>query len=241
MKTENKFFKYGKPVFGIIGLLLIIIGHFVSNSSFAVLGGLIIFVAVSWFLKVKENMRTEKAIVAGSRGEQQVSNTLKEELPDEYYVINDFNVVGNGGKKAQIDHLLIGTNGFFVIETKAYYGRLEGKATDEKLKRIKEFRGRHAVSYLTNPIMQNEYHIEILKEYLQKIKIEVKSIVNVVVFTSYMIWDIEGDEDYNLLRPSYLYNFVTNYVPDESVSKETIEKFLAAVQSEFKRLTDTHN
>lgn len=54
----------------------------------------------------------------GKRGELAVTDTLKS-LPDDYVVLNDLVLPDNGGN---IDHLLIGPNGIFAIETKNYSG-----------------------------------------------------------------------------------------------------------------------
>src|SRR5690606_20229828 len=65
--------------------------------------------------------------IYGALGEQKVVNTL-ENLSDEYFLINDFEVFLSPGifhkqendfiKSVQIDHILIGPSGVFLIETK---------------------------------------------------------------------------------------------------------------------------
>jgi hypothetical protein len=60
----------------------------------------------------------------GMRGERHVTEALKS-LPDDYVLLN-YLMLPEG--KGNVDHLLIGPNGLFVIETKCYSGivRCEG-------------------------------------------------------------------------------------------------------------------
>jgi hypothetical protein len=54
----------------------------------------------------------------GRKGESRVIETLKS-LPDDYVVLNDIVLPDS---KGNVDHVLIGSNGVFVIETKNYSG-----------------------------------------------------------------------------------------------------------------------
>jgi hypothetical protein len=57
----------------------------------------------------------------GYEGENKVSKILSSTLSDEYYLIND--VVFSEGH-GNIDHVVLGPNGVFVIETKNYGGKI---------------------------------------------------------------------------------------------------------------------
>src|SRR5205823_4975822 len=56
----------------------------------------------------------------GLRGEQHVSALLARDLPDDYVLINGLALPRAGG---DIDHLVIGPTGVFVLETKTMAGR----------------------------------------------------------------------------------------------------------------------
>ena len=61
---------------------------------------------------------------SGLEGENK-TNAIFEKLSDDYYVLSDLNVkVGN--KTSQIDNIVVGSNGIFVIETKNLNGLIEG-------------------------------------------------------------------------------------------------------------------
>jgi hypothetical protein len=57
----------------------------------------------------------------GYEGENKVSKILSSTLSDEYYLINDIMVSDGYGN---IDHVVLGPNGIFVIETKNYGGKI---------------------------------------------------------------------------------------------------------------------
>ncbi|MFA4825767.1 MAG: nuclease-related domain-containing protein [Methanoregula sp.] len=72
-------------------------------------------------------LKENETFLIGARGEEQVVNVLTG-LPDEYHVLNDINLVFNKYiywrerkehiKTCQIDHLVVGPTGIFLLETK---------------------------------------------------------------------------------------------------------------------------
>lgn len=72
--------------------------------------------------------------LAGIEGEKAVAKALQE-LDDSYYLINNFTMFG--GRGGNIDHIVLGPNGVFAIETKNYSGdvRCEGDNWSKKGKR----------------------------------------------------------------------------------------------------------
>ena len=66
------------------------------------------------------------ALVFGRKGESAVTKTLKS-LPDDYVVLNDIVLPD---RKGNVDHVLIGPNGVFVIETKNYSGFIKCEEDD---------------------------------------------------------------------------------------------------------------
>lgn len=55
----------------------------------------------------------------GWQGEKQVTKLLSAKLSDEYYLIDHLNLRDSGG---DIDHIILGPNGIFVLETKNWSG-----------------------------------------------------------------------------------------------------------------------
>ena len=66
-------------------------------------------------------LRKYRIYSGGWQGEKQVSKLLSRTLSDDYYLINDLYFHDGGG---DIDHMVLGPNGVFVLETKNWSGRI---------------------------------------------------------------------------------------------------------------------
>jgi len=58
----------------------------------------------------------------GFEGEKQVTKVLSSTLSDDYFLINDVQLVA--GKRSNIDHIVLGPTGIFVLETKNHSGKI---------------------------------------------------------------------------------------------------------------------
>lgn len=104
---------------GVIAIFAgLFLGLLVSAFLFIIslLGLVIIIYALS---SISQNELKGKGWAKGLVGENIVSDHLKE-LPENYFIYNDVNLPG---KRGNIDHVVIGPNGIFVIETKHYSGK----------------------------------------------------------------------------------------------------------------------
>lgn len=99
----------------------------------------------------------------GSRGKwgERLVRSILFFLPSEYRVFNDVRICCNG-KKCQIDHLVVSPYGIFVIETKSYLGLTTGHSRDRMWRRRVL-----GMNYFTrSPLFQNQYHLDVLCQYL---------------------------------------------------------------------------
>lgn len=80
-------------------------------------GFLVAAALLAW--AVRDGMQGIDAFFKGARGEETVAALLAQ-LPGGYHVFHDCGCAGRG-----IDHVVVGDNGIFVIETKCWAGRVE--------------------------------------------------------------------------------------------------------------------
>ena len=66
--------------------------------------------------------RLHRSYQLGYAGEEHVTRTLSAALSDDYLLINDAHLAA--GKGGNIDHIVIGPTGIFVLETKNYSGKI---------------------------------------------------------------------------------------------------------------------
>ena len=115
----------------------------------------------------------------GKIAEIVTSKMLGRNKPGKRMKIN--NVLFKGAKRsAQIDHILINSDGIIVIETKNYGGRIYGSEYNKNWTQVLAYGKKKYKFY--NPIMQNATHVHKLKEVLSP---EFKDIpiYSIVVFT----------------------------------------------------------
>lgn len=160
-----------------------IVGFLYANWWLAGLGGVLVFLGLGHRMKIGDNRQDVGRFQGGAEGEAQVSSVLEKGLPDTYWILNDLSV-RSGSRPAQNDHIVLGPNGIFVIETKAYSGTLTGKATDDQLLQEKSWKGKTTTARIKNPIPQNEYHCEIIRERMRELGFATDDVFSIIVFTS---------------------------------------------------------
>lgn len=115
--------------------------------------------------------RTNTAILKrGLEGEQRTERILSH-LPDHYTVISDLTIHADG-KESQIDHVVVGPTGVFVIETKNLNGIIEGKEEDREFYQHKV--GRAGGEYgkpFYNPTKQVGTHVWRVSQFLKEHRI----------------------------------------------------------------------
>lgn len=124
------------------------------------------------------------SFIYGALGEQKVVKTLKT-LSDEYFLINDFAVSFSPSiynrqendfiKSVQIDHILVGPAGIFLIETKNWSEKsLKNLSLRSPVDQIK--RTSFALFYLLNNETSN-YHLRLGRHHWGNKKIPIKNLI----------------------------------------------------------------
>ena len=108
-------------------------------------------------------MNSKRAIKKGEEGENLVASILDKDTRY-HHLINNLVLLGDNGVSHQIDHILIKPNGVFVIETKNYYGLIEGKEEDSFWTRSYFVKGKVKKATFHNPLKQNQSHIRAIKK-----------------------------------------------------------------------------
>ena len=126
----------------------------------------------------------------GADGEESVIRVLQN-LDSSFKVINDIVLPGDG---QNIDHVVIGSTGTFVIETKNHNGIIKCYGDDWSRKKV----GRRGTVYdagIGNPSKQAKRNAVVLKNWLESENIDVGYINAVVVFTN-------DNVELKLIRPT---------------------------------------
>lgn len=177
--TLGAFSRYGGR--GVFGWLLVLSGMFVLAAQRGVLPqlGPALFVSSAlcgvlwlanrprrgrWSGRIGERER-EAQQQFGLDGEQQVRATLARELSEAYAVINGLALPRGAG---DIDHVVIGPSGVFLLETKTMAGRIVCEP-DGTWHRTKVGRGGTSyVAYIGDPAAQVQRNIYAVRESLRR-------------------------------------------------------------------------
>jgi hypothetical protein len=98
----------------------------------------------------------DRATRHGNSGEQRVARTLERAG---YTMLTDLTVQQGRGTH-QIDHVVCGQDRLFVLETKTWRGRIEGRAGDREWT-LRRPRSREAIRAY-NPLHQNQTHAQVI-------------------------------------------------------------------------------
>lgn len=117
-------------------------------------------------------MGKRKALRSGLRGEDDTQNLLAS-LPEDYYVLGDLQLQV-GSERSQVDHVVVGPTGVFVIESKNHNGYIEGNENDHDV--IQHKTGRKGGQYkkkMYNPVKQVGTHVYRVSEVFRREQIPV--------------------------------------------------------------------
>jgi len=115
---------------------------------------LVIGLMVVWIMLVLNNIEILKF---GLQGEKEAFDLLSK-LPKQYKILSDVHIV-DGTKSSQIDFVIIGPNGLFIMESKHIKGIINGKEDDTYLQKVKIGRGGDKYfKRMYNPIKQIRGH-----------------------------------------------------------------------------------
>ncbi len=128
---------------------------------------LLFFLSVLFGSRVKKMQTELKIREAGQEGERK-TRAIFEKLDQRYFVFSDLTIEVDA-QRSQIDHIVVGPTGVFVIETKNLNGYIEGQASDHQVVQYKV--GRKGGEYrkqLYNPVRQVSTHVYRVAQLLKK-------------------------------------------------------------------------
>ena len=124
---------YGAMGFGALWGLMFSKSLSVRYFAFAAIVGVFIFFYL-WMRRhnsfIEDKLRESRAWRRGYEGERVVGELLEDGLSDKYHIFND---VKFPGRKANIDHIVVGPSGIFVLNTKNWRGTVAWAEDGETL------------------------------------------------------------------------------------------------------------
>lgn len=173
---------------------------------------------------VKTYSKKIKILKSGLEGEVKASKIFSK-LSDDYYVLSDLDIRVED-KISQVDSIVVGSNGIFIIETKNLNGVIEGSAEDKEIiQHKKSAKGGEYKKNFYNPIRQVGTHVYRVSEVLKMNKLN-KWVQGMVYFTNNKcIVNIDSDKipvfSASEEGDKEILNYIVNYDNNaEIISKE---------------------
>ncbi|MCT4634042.1 MAG: NERD domain-containing protein [Firmicutes bacterium] len=140
------------------------------------------FVVLILMIIVSVSSRESKKLKSGLDGEMK-STKILEKLPDKYYILPNLQIMVDGSV-CEMDHVIVGSNGIFIVESKNHKGIIVGNENDREF--VQHKTGRNGGEYsktFYSPIKQVNTHVYKLSQLLKKNGYR-QWIVGAVLFTN---------------------------------------------------------
>ncbi|HKZ39730.1 MAG TPA: nuclease-related domain-containing protein, partial [Candidatus Hodarchaeales archaeon] len=153
-------------------------------------------------------------LLAGFEGEQKALKILSH-LPNDYYLLNHLQLP-NRTYATEIDLVVIGPNGVFIVEVKNYSGLLKGSIEDLQWKHIKTNRnGKRGSKRVKNPLIQVDQQISTIEATLTHAGIFANVLGTILFVNERCQLQIRNSATVPLFRDSKLLAFIKNAPADE--------------------------
>ena len=152
----NRFGYVLYPICGVAAIEFAFAEHFVFWAC------LLAFLSFVGLLMIHCTRNTVKTDQRGTEGEREALAMLKKGLPDTYYVINNAEIYYED-RHNELDIIVVGPSGVYVVETKKWFGTVYGSYADQYLMQS----NKDGVKEHYNPIKQVATHADILHRFLK--------------------------------------------------------------------------
>lgn len=171
----------------------------------------------------------------GDIGELVVAKFLNNLDKNSYRVIHDIKIENptNHTKTSQIDHLVVSKYGIFVVETKAYKGKIYGK---EYSRNWSQYLGNKKYDFM-NPILQNYGHIKALESILEESYPDMKYF-SVIAFSPEANLDSVEVKEANICKISQVRKTIETLSNEEIIDDEDLDKVVEIIKENKSYQTD---
>lgn len=207
----------------------IIIAAFILEQTFYV-SSLVIGVMIVWIMFILNHI---EILRFGLQGEKEAFDLLTK-LPRQYKILSDVHLV-DGTKSSQIDFVIIGSNGVFIMESKHIKGIISGKEEDNYLQKIKIGKGGDKYyKKMFNPIKQISGHKIGMDVFLKKNGYRYKAIP-VLYFSNECTVNVQSKNVKIINEPVLVIDYIKRHIEENVYIPEDVQ---VAIASDLKSLED---
>jgi hypothetical protein len=213
----------------LIASLSIILSVLIIEQSYYITI-VIIGMMIVWIMFVLNNI---EILRFGLQGEKEAFDLLSK-LPRQYKILSDVHLV-DGTKSSQIDFVIIGPNGLFIMESKHIKGIINGKEDDNYLQKVKIGKGGDKYyKKMFNPIKQISGHKIGMDVFLKKKGFRYRAIP-VLYFSNECVVNVQSKSVKIINEPVLVIDFIKRHTEENVYLPEDIQD---AIAYELKALDD---
>lgn len=207
----------------------IIVAVFILRQTLYV-SSLVIGMMIVWIMFVLNNI---EILRFGLQGEKEAFDLLAK-LPRQYKILSDVHLV-DGNKSSQIDFVIIGSNGVFIMESKHIKGIISGKEEDNYLQKIKIGKGGDKYyKKMFNPIKQISGHKIGMDVFLKKKGYRYKAIP-VLYFSNECTVNVQSKNVKIINEPVLVIDYIKRHTEENLYIPDDVQN---AIASDLKALDD---
>lgn len=178
--------------------------------------------------RIRRLVRQKRNLTSGRRGEQEVAFALQW-LPAEYVVLNDIQVSAPGLERQQLDHVVVGPQGVFHIETKNYNGAIIISAEGQWML-LRSGESGLVREGIDSPMAQVRRHEMVLRQILSHLPASREAPVISLVVLSHPRCILEGrDPELTVLKKDRLVSYITSYQGEVKLSASQVRRIALAL------------
>lgn len=210
-----------------IPLLLYLFVFVVYKVYFPGIGHLLPFIIFGFPSSIMFNKY--RCLKTGLNGENNTINTLKS-LDESYNIFKNIQISVDE-KETEIDTIVVGNNGVFIIEVKNHNGTIEGNGNEDIWIQHKVGRkGGRYTNKIKNPIKQVKYQTFMLSKFLKVNNIDVW-IEHMVYFSNKNVKNKTSNVESVFFESSDLLNYIKNYILKKSLSQNEISSIINVLKN----------
>lgn len=174
--------------------------------------------------------RKYSSLKSGIEGESAATNALSS-LPSSYEVFSTVQIPTKN-KLAEIDNIVVGENGIFVIEVKNHNGTIVGSEEDRSWTQHKVGqKGGEYSSKMNNPVKQVRWQVHQLAEYLRKNGVNLW-IEGAVYFSNPRVsLRVSTNRTPVFTSSQALNRYIMNQIPNRKMNRSDIERAIQLILS----------
>lgn len=229
-KNKMWFYTLSSTVFAgiFLGFGLVILTTVLMKKSTLPLIFPIIFIILGIVLLLifRVNRKRYGILKSGVEGEKAALEILKK-LPKDFTVITN-PVICNRGSINELDFVVVGKNGVFIVEAKNYRGIIKGKTSEQKWHKLKHTKnGKVYEKEIENPVRQSYRQSRRMREVFIDFDITA-DIYPIVFFTdSKSVLKVIEDSDMNVVLTNdadKLLDYIINTKGTQTVNSDELKK-----------------